>query len=213
MTKTDTLSLEAKHSIMVYADGDRSVAVLYDKKDKDWTNARSLSHDDLLTLCGSELKEPPALLPAEMLWYVEDKIMVWYCKPHIGTIICRKAKKKYRHPGLVFCVRRSAFGNDKLSIAVVNKSDPNFRPLLSDPLYRSPYAGIDVHPHQGQMGNCHVIQPNPRYAFSLEYDCWLQWQEAFLESGFNKQPKPRNKLTTINTTLGDWINAHTNEIN
>ena len=194
MTKTDTLSLEAKHSIMVYADGDRSVAVLYDKKDKDWTNARSLSHDDLL-------------------WYVEDKIMVWYCKPHIGTIICRKAKKKYRHPGLVFCVRRSAFGNDKLSIAVVNKSDPNFRPLLSDPLYRSPYAGIDVHPHQGQMGNCHVIQPNPRYAFSLEYDCWLQWQEAFLESGFNKQPKPRNKLTTINTTLGDWINAHTNEIN
>ena len=52
MTKTNTLGLEAKHSIMVYADRDRHVAVLYDKRDNDWTNARSLSHDDLLTLCG-----------------------------------------------------------------------------------------------------------------------------------------------------------------
>lgn len=207
------LELEAKHSIMVYDDNGKTVAVLYDKRDNRWGNARSLSSDDLIALCDSTTELPTALLPPEMLWYVDSKIMVWYAKPHTGKIRIRGKLKTYRHPGIVFCVRRGTFGADKLSIAVVNISDPDYTPKLDDTLYESPYAGIDVHPAMGRMGNCHVVTPNPKYAFSLEYECWLAWQEAFFESQFNNQPKRRNTLITINPSLRTWINAHINTPN
>jgi hypothetical protein len=207
-------SLNAKHSIMVYDDEGRTVSVLYDKVDDVWSNARALSNDDLHKLIDDDSPqcEVGGFFPPNMLWYVEDKIMVWYSPPCIKDITVKKKVSKYRHPGLVFLVRRK-LNRDYLSVAVVSKSE-DVRPHNHSQLYELPYAGIDVHPSGGVMGNCNVNTPKTDFAYHLDWHAWHEWERSFYDSGFNYKPKRRNQLKVKEgIVLHEWINSHVNKEN
>lgn len=204
--------LEAKHSIMVYNDNGVTVSVAYDKVADQWQNARAVSAKELREIADDDDRDectPCGFLPTNMLWYVENKIMVWYCPPSIRPITVKKKKHMYRHPGLVFLVRRQN-KTDKLSLAVVSKNKDE-RPDMFTKLYELPYRAVDVHPSGGVMGACAVIKPNPEFAYQLDCAEWINWQDAFFESAFNYQPTPRNRLKQKETELYDWITAHANK--
>lgn len=190
---------------MVYDDNGRSVSVLYDKVDEQWTNPRALSNGDLEDLMDGDENYFWFHSP-EVLWYAYNRLMIWYTPPSVRDITIKKKKSKYRHPGLVFCLRRSR-GRDILSVAVYSTKE-NRRPDINDNIYESPYAGIDVHPTGGVMGSCNVIRPRKEYAFDI--GSYITWQDSFFESGFNYKPKPRNRLKQTTRTLNEWLTSTSN---
>jgi len=209
MTQT---TLNAKHSIMVYDDNGRSVSVLYDKVDNQWGNPRPLSNEDLSTLMDDDTKqcEVGGFFSPNMLWYVEDKIMVWYSPPRTAKITIKGKTSMYRHPGLVFLVRRK-LNRDYLSLAVVSKSE-DIRPHHFSEIYELPYKSIDVHPTGGVMGNCNVNTPKLEFAYNLEWYTWQEWERSFYDSAFNYRPKKRNHLKKKGIVLHEWINSHVTKV-
>lgn len=191
---------------MVYEDEDKAIAVLYDKINGEWVNARPLNSTQMKTMCGNNIEPVPCFLPDRMLWYEEDQIMIWYTKPTQRKINLTKEKSRlYRHPGLIFCLRRTS-GRDRLSIAVysINEDRP---PRFDDDIWHTPYAAIDVHPSGGVMGDCNVASIETENAYSLDIGSWIYWEDTFFESKFNYKPKPRNRLEKKGKQLNEWINS------
>ncbi len=198
---------------MLYEQENESLAVLYDKVEGSWVNARPLSSEELSTITSDIPSSPVALLPQRMLWYEENKLMIWYSPPCKRKIKIKGKVTTYCHPGIVFLVRRHSSGRDALSIAVLSISEDKYPDNLEYKIYASPYRGIDVHQAVGEVGACNVVQPKPTYAFSLDVGCWIDWEEAFYQSAFNYRPKRRNQLKQSDVTLENWINAHIRRTN
>jgi hypothetical protein len=206
--------IEAKHSLMVYDDDGKSVAVLYDKQDDQWGNPRAVDRDSFNKILPAECTaEVYAFYDNRMLWFDQDRIMIWYSPPSKRKITIserdpQKSKQQrwYCHPGIVFMVKRKN-NQDTLNIAIYSTSGDE-RPNLYQNIYEIPYRGIDVHPRGGVMGHCSVNRPNPEFAFSLDVMAHWEWEACFYNSKFNYMPTPRNKIKQQEVTLHEWIRAH-----
>lgn len=202
-------SIPAKQAIMVYEEEEKTFCVHYTKKDDVWDDPKPLSTAELKALV-TEPSEPHPL-PPQMLWYEEDKLMIWYTRPRREKITVsgkggEDKESYYVHPGLVFKVKKGVGGGDLLSIAVWSikspKADCIKRPEAWDTLYRIPYAAIDVHPSDGSMGNCNVTTPtDTAYCLDAIYD----WQNSFYFSKFNYRPDRADRLKQKEQTLLDWM--------
>ena len=201
------LKINATDALMFYPDGKGGAFALhYTKGKSSWDAPKPLSKDDLKELLVGQAA-PPNILPHDVLWYEEDKVMFWYSPPRKQTLrLSRENDMIYNHPGLVFRVHRSVDGKDKLGVAVVKS--PFNRDWIAQPIYESPYGGHDVNPRSGNVGICKVSTPHADFSFCLEGG-FRQWEYAFYDSQFNQRPRRRNHLKPTETTLIEWVQNET----
>jgi hypothetical protein len=210
------LKIKATNSIMFYEEHGKSFAVHWKKEGDKWGEPEALSNDNLKELTSS-CASIPYVLPKEMLWYEEGKLMFWYSPPRRQMLRQTKLSeikdKDYSHPPLIFRVHRDDSGCDTIAIAVVSYDFFRLRELNKhheEVIYESPYGGHDVNYNTGNVGICRVACPNKDFAYDLEGESHQIWAEAFYESEFNKRPircrTGRHKqLKPTTTTVIDWM--------
>ena len=211
MNKIDMEKVYASHAVMIYEQAGANFAVAYDAIDgtQEWGNARALTGYELDTVLSDKATLKQFILPDRMRWYEKNQFIMWHAPPvrrGINFSITRRkstSMKKYSHPGMVFILNRMS-----LHIVVVGNVK---KPSMDDPLYKTPYRGVDVHPANGGVGMCGATKfvPSRDVTYDLSTDGWMEWEESFYESEFNYVPEPRNKMPLTGKTLGDYIeNIH-----
>lgn len=200
--------IEASHAVMIYSSAGCDYAVAYDKNDGEWVNARPMTGYELEDILTDREPMKPTILPDRMLWYERNRFMMWYSPPCRRRInlskISNSKMRHYSHPGIVFILNQLI-----LHVAIVNRSDPKFKPTMQSELYESPYRGIDVHSSKGIMGACGVRKhmPNKEVTYDLSTFGWQEWESGFYESQFNYAPNRRDRLKKSNQTLSEYIDG------
>lgn len=214
------IKIEATDAIMFYptSHGNDAFAVHYTEaidKPYGW-DAKPLSEANLKELCQGVAQEPQ-ILPANMLWYEDQQQMIWYSPPRRHRLTYGHKDKpsvmQYNHPGLVFRVKRSDHGQDRLYVVAVGT--PYDRGNWFTPILESPYDRHSVG-HNGSVGTCGVKLPKDEWAYDLSIGIHREWELCFYNSKFSRKPKRRNHLKPLTTwgkhsskptttTLIDWM--------